>query len=261
MKRTLVVVLVLAVTLCTVPVSAESILKVGATPVPHAEILHMIVPILKEEGITLEIVEFTDYVRPNLALQEGELDANFFQHLPYLESFNQDARTDLVSLVGVHVEPLGVYATKHTSLDDLPSRATLAIPNDATNGGRALLLLQEAGLIKLDPKTGITPTIFDVEENPRNIRFIELEAAQLSRSLADVDAAVINGNYALQAGLNPVLDSLFLEGANSPYVNIVAIRAADVEDSNLAKLALALSSEQVRSFILETYEGAVVPVF
>ena len=166
-----------------------------------------------------------------------------------------------MSLVGVHVEPLGVYATKHTSLDDLPSRATLAIPNDATNGGRALLLLQEAGLIKLDPKTGITPTIFDVEENPRNVRFIELEAAQLSRSLADVDAAVINGNYALQAGLNPVLDSLFLEGANSPYVNIVAIRAADVEDSNLAKLALALSSEQVRSFILETYEGAVVPVF
>lgn len=261
MKKVVVIALVLSVVCFGGLASAESVLKVGATPVPHAEILEILVPLLAQEGISLEIVEFTDYVRPNLALQEGELDANFFQHSPYLESFNQDAGTNLVVLVGVHVEPLGVFSSKHTSLGDLPSRATIAIPNDATNGGRALLLLQEAGLIKLDPQTGITPTIFDIQENKGNLRFVELEAAQLSRSLVDVDAAVINGNYALQAGLNPVRDAIFLEGANSPYVNVVAVRAEDVEDSTLAKLAAALGSDEVRSFILENYDGAVVPAF
>ncbi len=261
MKKVVVIALVLSVVCFGGLASAESVLKVGATPVPHAEILEILVPLLAQEGISLEIVEFTDYVRPNLALQEGELDANFFQHSPYLESFNQDAGTNLVVLVGVHVEPLGVFSSKHTSLGDLPSHATIAIPNDATNGGRALLLLQEAGLIKLDPQTGITPTIFDIQENKGNLRFVELEAAQLSRSLVDVDAAVINGNYALQAGLNPVRDAIFLEGANSPYVNVVAVRAEDVEDSTLAKLAAALGSDEVRSFILENYDGAVVPAF
>jgi D-methionine transport system substrate-binding protein len=260
MKRTLIAG-ILIVLLAGSGTAFGASLKVGATPVPHAEILKVIVPILEEQGISLEIVEFTDYVRPNLALHEGELDANFFQHVPYLESFNQDAGTDLIALVGVHVEPLGLFSEKYTSLDQLPQRAAIAIPNDATNGGRALLLLQEAGLIELDPKAGIVPTIFDITANKLQIRFFELEAAQLSRSLADVDGAVINGNYALQAGLNPAQDAIFLEGAESPYVNVVAVRAEDADRESLAKLADALLSDAVRTFISESYGGAVVPVF
>lgn len=261
MKRSLLVVGVLLLTLCTTGLASATTLKVGATPVPHAEILEIIIPLLEKEGITLQIIEFTDYVRPNLALQEKELDANFFQHVPYLESFNKDAGTNLVSLVGVHVEPLGVFSQKFTSVADIPAKSSVAIPNDATNGGRALLLLQEAGLIKLDPKAGITPTVLDIGENEKNIKFVELEAAQLSRSLPDVTAAVINGNYALQANLDPVKDSIYLEGAESPYVNIVAVRAEDIEDSLLAKLAAALLSDEVRAYINENYDGAVVPVF
>lgn len=261
MKKTIVIVSLLAITLLSTQVGLAATLRVGATPVPHGEILEVVVPILAQEGISLEIVEFTDYVRPNLALQDGDLDANFFQHTPYLESFNQDAGTNLVALVGVHVEPLGVFSSRHTSLAELPQRPTIAIPNDATNGGRALLLLQAAGLITVDVQAGITPTIFDIQANKNQIRFVELEAAQLSRSLPDVDAAVINGNYALQADLNPVEDAIFLEGAESPYVNIVAVRARDAENVVLAKLAAALLSEEVRSFILTNYKGAVVPAF
>ena len=219
------------------------------------------VPILSEQGITLEIVEFTDYVRPNLALQDGDLDANFFQHVPYLESFNEDAGTDLVSLAGIHIEPLGVFSEKLASLDELPARASIAIPNDATNGGRALLLLQEAGLISLDPAAGITPTVFDITANERQLRFVELEAAQLVRSLPDVHAAVINGNYALQADLNPIKDAIFLEGAESPYVNIIAVRAGDTERADLQQLVQALLRDEIRQFILDEYQGAVVPVF
>ncbi|HBG01993.1 MAG TPA: methionine ABC transporter substrate-binding protein [Firmicutes bacterium] len=261
MKKTLIIASVLLVVLLCTGVCLGETLKVGATPVPHAEILEVLVPVLAQEGIVLEIVEFTDYVRPNLALQDGELDANFFQHIPYLESFNQDAGTNLVSLVKVHVEPLGVFSAKYASIEALPQRATIAIPNDATNGGRALLLLQAAGLIELNPDAGITPTIFDLTANKLQIKFVELEAAQLSRSLPDVDAAVINGNYALQANLNPVSDAIFLEGAESPYVNIIAVQAGDLADPTLLKLAEALRSDEVRNFIHETYGGAVVPVF
>lgn len=261
MNRNLIITSLLLLVLLSTQVGSAATLKVGATPVPHAEILEFVVPILEQEGISLEVVEFTDYVRPNLALNEGELDANFFQHVPYLESFNHDAGTDLVELVGVHVEPLGVFSTKYATLEELPAKATIAIPNDATNGGRALLLLQTAGIIELHPEAGITPTIFDIRENKGQLRFTELEAAQLSRSLADVDAAVINGNYALQADLNPTRDAIFLEGAESPYVNVIAVRPDDVDNSALAQLAQALTSDAVRSFILEKYEGAVVPVF
>ena len=261
MNRNLIITSLLLLVLLSTQVGSAATLKVGATPVPHAEILEFVVPILEQEGISLEVVEFTDYVRPNLALNEGELDANFFQHVPYLESFNQDAGTDLVELVGVHVEPLGVFSTKYAALEELPPKATIAIPNDATNGGRALLLLQTAGVIELHPEAGITPTVFDIRENKEQLRFIELEAAQLSRSLADVDAAVINGNYALQADLDPTRDAIFLEGAESPYVNVIAVRSDDVDNSTLAQLAQALTSDAVRSFILEKYEGAVVPVF
>jgi len=236
-------------------------LKVGATPVPHGEILERVTALLEERGITLEVVEFTDYVRPNLALQDGDLDANFFQHVPYLESFNQDAGTSLVALAGIHIEPLGVFSEKVASLGELPARASIAIPNDATNGGRALLLLQEAGLIAVDPAAGITPTIFDITENKLQLRFVELEAAQMVRSLPDVHAAVINGNYALQAGLNPITDAIFLEGAESPYVNVIAVRAGDEQRPELQQLVEALLSDETRAFIMEKYEGAVVPVF
>ncbi|NLM41899.1 MAG: ABC transporter substrate-binding protein [Firmicutes bacterium] len=260
MTRKLVLVAVVLLLAAGVPAAAAT-LKVGATPVPHAEILEQAVAILSAQGITLEIVEFTDYVRPNLALEEGDLDANFFQHVPYLEAFNQDAGTNLVSLAGIHVEPLGVFSQKISSLEELPARASIAIPNDATNGGRALLLLQAAGLITVDPAAGITPTVFDITANKLQLRFVELEAAQLVRSLPDVHAAVINGNYALQAGLNPISDAIFLEGAESPYVNVIAVRAEDVGREDLQLLVQALLTDEIRSFILEKYAGAVVPVF
>lgn len=261
MKKNLIITsLVVLSLIVSIPVTAAT-LKVGATPVPHAEILEVIVPLLEAEGVTLEIIEFTDYILPNLALHEGELDANFFQHVPYLDSFNEDANTDLVALVAIHVEPIGIFSDKYTSLAEFPAKASVAIPNDVTNGGRALLLLQEAGLITLDPAAGITPTVFDIKENKQNLKFIELEAAQLSRSLPDVAGAVINGNYALEADLNPAEDAIFLEGAESPYVNVVAVRTSDLSDSTLAKLVDALLSDQVRSFIQDNYAGAVVPVF
>ncbi|MBO8141400.1 MAG: MetQ/NlpA family ABC transporter substrate-binding protein [Firmicutes bacterium] len=238
-----------------------TVIKVGATPVPHAEILEFIKPALQAEGIQLEIVEFNDYVLPNLALSDGELDANYFQHIPYLETFSADHGLDLAVLVGVHIEPMGLYSQRVDSLEDLPNGATIAIPNDATNGGRALLLLQEAGLIRLADGTGITATVFDVVDNPRNIRFRELEAPLLPRALADVEAAVINTNYALEAGLVPLRDALVIEGAESPYVNVVAVRAGDEHNPALLKLAEALTRPEVREFILESYDGAVVPVF
>lgn len=261
MKKYLLVVSVLVFTLFSAGLASATTIKVGATPVPHGEILEIIVDELKAEGITLQIIEFTDYVTPNLALQDGELDANFFQHVPYLDGFNADRGTKLASLAGIHVEPLGVYSQKVSSLDDLPNRAQISIPNDVTNGGRALLLLQEAGLIKLDPKAGIEPTVFDITENKLNIRFVELEAAQLSRTLPDVHASVINGNYALQANFNPLSDAIFLEGAESPYVNILAVKSDDINNQALLKLAEVLRSEKVRKFIEEKYDGGVVPVF
>lgn len=261
MKRTLVLTSVVLLVLLSSTSLWAATLKVGATPVPHAEILNRAIPILAQAGITLEIVEFTDYVRPNLALQDGDLDANFFQHVPYLDAFNEDAGTDLVSLAGIHIEPLGVFSQKLASLEELPQRATIAIPNDATNGGRALLLLQEAGLIELDPEAGITPTVFDITANKLQIRFVELEAAQLVRSLPDVHAAVINGNYALQADLSPTQDAIVLEGAESPYVNIIAVRAGDEQRADLQQLVEALLTDEIRQFILDQYQGAVVPAF
>lgn len=252
--------LVLAVSLQPTS-AAETIVTVGASPVPHAEILRAAAPLLKEKGIDLRVVEFNDYVQPNLALDQGDLDANFFQHQPYLDTFNADAGTKIVSLVGIHIEPLGVYSLKLNSLDELKDRAQIAIPNDPTNGGRALLLLEAAGLIEVDPRTGVQPTVFDITSNPKRLRFVELEAAQLSRALPDVDAAVINGNYALLAELVPTEDALFLEGSQSPYVNILAVREGETGNPALQALADVLTSDHIREFILETYGGSVVPVF
>lgn len=234
-------------------------ITVGATPAPHAEILEQIKPILAEEGITLNIKEFTDYVLPNEAVSGGDIDANFFQHLPYLENFNKERGTDLVSAVGVHIEPMGVYAGKQDSLDNIPDGAKIAIPNDATNEGRALLLLEAQGLITLDKEAGVEATPLDITDNPHNIEFTEIEAAQLPNILPDVDYAVINGNFAISAGVNDKV--IVAEGAESPYVNVLVVRSGDENRPEIQALVKALTSDTVRTFINETYGGEVVAVF
>ncbi len=239
----------------------KQILTVGATPVPHAELLALIKDDLAKEGIELKIVEFTDYVTPNLALDAGDLDANFFQHKPYLDSFSSERKLNLVAAFGVHVEPLGFYSSKIKSIDQLKDGSTVAIPNDPTNEGRALLLLQAKGLITLSDKAGLEGTPRDIVKNPKNLKFRELEAAQLPRSLGDVDGAVINGNYALAAGLNPVRDALILEGAESPYVNVVAVKKGNENDPKILALKKALCSQKVKDYILSHYDGGVVAVF
>jgi len=237
-----------------------SVVSVGATPVPHAELLNLIKDDLAAKGITLRVVEFTDYVQPNVAVLAGDLDANFFQHIPYLDS-NAEWSAKLVSAFGVHVEPFGLYSAKYKDIGDLPNGASIAIPNDPSNGGRALLLLQSKGLIALRNGAGLTATSRDITSNPKNFRFQELEAAQLPRSLQDVDAATINGNYALEAGLNPLKDSLIIEGAESPYVNIIVVQKGKENDPNIVALKNALLSQKVKDFINNRYEGGVVAIF
>ncbi len=244
------------------PVKVEPVtLKVGATPIPHEEILEFIAPLLEKENIKLEIVEFTDYVQPNVALNEKELDANFFQHVPYLEEFNAENNMDLVSTGKVHVEPLGLYSSKIKSIGELKDGSTIAIPNDSTNGGRALLLLQANGLLKLKDGVGITATEKDIAENPKKIKFQALEAAQLPRVLDDVDCAVINTNYALPANLNPTKDALIIEDKDSPYANIITVRKGDESRAEIKKLVEVLNSPEVKKFIEDKYEGAIVPAF
>jgi D-methionine transport system substrate-binding protein len=240
---------------------AGTTLTVGATPVPHAELLNLIKDDLAAQGITLKVVEFTDYVTPNTAVLAGDIDANFFQHIPYLES-NAEWAAALVNAFGVHVEPFGLYSNSIKSLADLKDGATIAIPNDPSNGGRALLLLAANGVITLKPGTGITATLQDIAANPKNLKFRELEAAQLPRSLPDVDAATINGNYALEAGLIPSRDSIIIEGAESPYVNIVVVKKGNETDSRIQALKTALLSQKVKDYITKTWnDGSVVAIF
>jgi len=236
-------------------------LSIAATAVPHADILEFVKPGLASQGVNLDIKVFTDYVQPNLQVAEGRLDANFFQHKPYLNEFNKGRGTDLTSVAGVHVEPFGIYSSKLTSLDNIPNRATVAIPNDATNGGRALLLLDKAGLISLKDNSNILATPRDIAENPHNLRIRELEAATLPRVLDQVDLALINTNYALEAGLNPTSDALAIEGDDSPYVNILVTRADNQDAPAVQKLVEALHSAELKQFIEEKYKGAVVPAF
>ncbi|MDR2344311.1 MAG: MetQ/NlpA family ABC transporter substrate-binding protein [Spirochaetaceae bacterium] len=236
-------------------------LKVGATPVPHAEMLAEVKDDLAAQGIKLEIIEFTDYVTPNTVLISGDIDANFFQHIPYLES-NDEWTTKLVSAFGVHIEPFGLYSRKYKSLAELPQDAVIAIPNDPSNGGRALLLLQDKGLVTLKPDAGLDATVLDIASNPKNLKFIALEAAQLPRSLDDVDAACINGNYALDAGLSPVSDSIIIEDADSPYVNIVVVRKGTENDPRIQALRSALISAKIKNFISSKWQdGSVVAIF
>lgn len=245
--------------------SDDKTITVGASPTPHAEILNAAKDLLAEDGWTLNVVEFTDYVQPNTALVDGDLDANYFQHIPYLNNFNKENNADLVSAIEMHYEPFGIYPGKTATLDALADGATVAVPNDGSNETRALLLLQDAGLIKL--KDGIDPTSdatkLDIVENPKNLDIQEIAAEQLPRSLEDVDLAVINGNYALQADLNAKEDSLITENPEyaKVYVNVVACRNGDENSDKIQALKKALQSDTVKQFIDDTYKGAVVAVF
>ena len=236
-------------------------LRVGASPVPHAEILNFVKPILAKQGVTLQIKEFSDYVQPNLALADGSIDVNFFQHVPYLNTFQKDRPLGIVAGAKIHVEPMGVYSKRVKSLKDLKNGATIAIPNDPSNSGRALKLLERAGLIRLKPSAGISATVLDITTNLKRLKFRELEAAQLPRSLQDVDVAVINTNYALDAGLNPLKDALLIEDRNSPYANVLAVKPATLKNADYRKLVKALQSPETKAFILKKYNGAVVPAF
>ena len=241
---------------------AKTTLKVGATPVPHAEILEIVKPLLAQQNIDLQIVEFSDYVQPNLALNDKELDANFFQHEPYLDNFvSEHKEVKLKNAGGIHIEPMGIYSKKIKQLDALPDGATIAIPNDPTNGGRSLLLLEKAGLLKLKDGAGVKATVQDIASNPKNLKFQEVEAAQVPRTLDDVDAAVINTNFAMQVNLVPTKDALFMEDKTSPYVNIVAVREGDEKRPEIEALLKALKSKEVKDFIESKYKGAIVPAF
>lgn len=236
-------------------------LKVGATAVPHAEILNDIKPALAKEGVDLQIIEFSDYVKPNLALNDKELDANFFQHEPYLDTFVSERKLALVSAGKVHIEPMGIYSKTIKNLQDIPNGAKIAIPNDPSNGGRALALLESAKLLKLKDGVGVKATVGDITKNDKKLQIVEIEAALLPRSMDDTDLSVINSNFAMEAKLNPVKDSLFTEPKESPYANIVAVRKGDESRPEIKKLMKALQSPEVKKFIEEKYKGAVVPAF
>jgi D-methionine transport system substrate-binding protein len=240
---------------------SETTLTVAATAVPHAEILEQLKPVLAKEGVDLEVRVFNDYVQPNLQVDQGQIDVNYFQTKPYLDQFNRERGTKLVPIAGVHVEPLGAYSHRWKALGQLPQGASVAIPNEPSNGGRALQLLQKAGLIRLRNPADPLATLRDVAGNPKQLQFRELEAATLPRVLGEVDLALINTNYALDAKLNPVRDALAIEDRDSPYVNFLVGRPGSGDDPRVRKLVAALRGPVTRSFIEKTYQGAVLPAF
>lgn len=254
----------LALTGCGSDNADDKVIRVGATPAPHAEILEVIKDNLAEEGYTLEIVEYNDYILPNKGVTEGELDANYFQHISYLNNYNEENGTDLVSAGVIHYEPFALYAGKTATIDALQNGAQIAVPNDGTNEGRALKLLEAEGLIKLDPNAGFLATKLDITENPLNLEIIEMEAAQLPRVLSDVDMAVINGNYAIDGGLK-LADAIAIEAGDSEaaqtYANIIAVANGNENSDKIKALVAALQTDEVKQFIEETYGGAVVPLF
>ena len=266
MKKYLSLVLVIVLSLSVLVACGEeeldqSKIRIGVSPEPHGTLVELIVDDLKEEGIEVEIVPFTDYVTPNTSLADGDIDANFFQHKPYFDDFIEKQNLELVSIGTVHVEPMALYSNSLASIDDLEDGSEIAIPNDSVNGGRALLLLQAQGLISLGEDSGVEASIADIVDNPKNLSFTELEAAFLPRALDDVNAAIINGNYALEAGLNPLKDGLLIEDGDSPYANLIAVRKGEEGQERFSKLLKALQSDKVKTFIEENYEGAVVPAF
>ena len=244
--------------------ASDNVITVGASPSPHAEILEAIKPELEAQGYELKVIEYSDYVQPNVALSEGDLDANYFQHLPYLENYNTENGTDLASAGAIHFEPMGLYAGKSSDITNVPDGAKIAVPSDATNEARALLLLQDQGVIKLTDGVGLEATANDIVENPHNVELVEVEAAAVPRSLQDADFGVINGNYALSAGLDTSA-TLASEGADSEaaqtYANIVAVRNGDEDSEKTQALLKALTSDTARKFIEDTYKGSVIPVF
>ena len=246
-----------ALALSAATAMAEDI-KVGVSPGEHAEIMEEVAKVAEPMGLNIEVVEFSDYVIPNTALADGDIQANSFQHRPYLENQVKDRGFDLVEIGTTITTPMGIYSDKLESLDALPEGAKIGIPNDPTNGGRALLILQDLGLIALAEGTGLVPTPLDITENPKNLEFLELDAAQLPRSLADTDASIINTNYALAAGLNPNTDTIGMEKADSPYVNIIVVRKGNEEQDWAKKLVEAYHSAEVKAFIDEKYEGSVL---
>ena len=242
--------------------TAETVtLTVAASPTPHAVILEQCVPILAEQGIELVVNQYDDYVVPNTAVEDGDEDANYFQHLPYLEEFNESRGTHLVSVASVHIEPMGIYAGQTTSLEDLPDGAVIGVPNDPTNEGRALLLLQSQGLITLDDSSNLAATPNNIVDNPKNLQFKEIEAQTLPSSRPDLDLAVINSNYALGAGLNPTTDALAVESSDSPYVNVLVVKEGNEDNAAIQALVEALHSDTIRDFITEEFDGAVIPAF
>ncbi len=243
---------------------ADNVIKVGANPTPHAEILNVVKDTLAEEGYTLEIVEYNDYVMPNTALEEGELDANYFQHITYLNDFNEENGTHLASAAGIHFEPFGLYSNQYESIADIPDGATVTVPNDTTNEARALLLLQQEGLITLKDGVGLTATVVDIEDNPKNLQIKEVEAAQVPRTLDEVALAAINGNFALNAGID-VASAIAVESntgeAAEAYVNVIAVLEGTQDEPKIQALVNAVQSDAVKQFIDETYNGAVITLF
>ena len=241
------------------PASAQTqTIRIGATPGPHAQILEAVKPIAAKKGLDLKIVEFSDYVVPNTALADGELEVNSFQHQPYLDNQKADRGFKIESVAPTVNFPIGVYSKKHKSWDAVPNGATIAFPNDPTNGGRALLLLQDKGIIKLKDNVGFKPTIADVTENAKKLKFVEIDAAQAPRVLDDVDAAIINTNYAQQAGLNPVKDAILREDPKGPYVNLIVVRSEDKDKPWVKALVEAYHSPEVKTFVEDTFGGAVL---
>lgn len=246
-----------------VPAAAEGTIKVAASPTPHAEILAEAEKMLAEQGWELEVIEFTDYVQPNLVVDSGEIDANYFQHIPYLESFNEEQGTSLVNAGGIHYEPFGIYPGTKASLDELEEGDVIAVPNDTTNEARALLLLQDNGLLTLAEDAGLTATVNDIVENPLNLEILELEAAQVSRYTKETALVVLNGNYALDAGFTVAEDAIAYESSDSEaaktYVNVIAVKEGNENNEGIVALVEALKSDEMKAFINETYNGAVIP--
>ena len=244
-------------------VESKGTITVAASPTPHAEILEQAKSILAEEGWTLEVKEFQDYVQPNLVVESGEFDANYFQHIPYLENFNEEQGTHLVNAGGIHYEPFGIYPGTKSSLDEIAEGDTIAVPNDTTNEARALLLLQDNGILKLKDGAGLTATVLDIEENPYNVEILELEAAQVPRVKDEVAYVVLNGNYALDAGFSVAKDSLAYEKSDSDaaktYVNVIAVKEGNENSEKIQALVGVLKSDAIRQYINDTYDGAVVP--
>ena len=238
--------------------AADKPLKVGVTPGPHAQIMEVVKKVAEKDGLKIQVVEFSDYVQPNVALHQGDIDINSFQHLPFLENMVKDRKYDLVMLAKTFTFPMGIYSKKIKNIKELKDGAVIAIPNDPTNGGRALLLFEKAGLIKLKPGLGHKASVVDIVENPRKFKIRELEAAQIPRTLEDMEIAAINTNYAMSAGLVPAKDALILEDSSSPYANILAVRGKDKDNPLYKKFLKAYQSEEVKKFVTEQFKGSVI---